>query len=105
MNLPNFLTWHPDGEIRLTGHRIGIYHLLCYYNEGDSAEMLACRFPTIPLPLVHKVLAFYLENRSEMDVYVKEYAVALEEEHARATPIDWNELRRRKSEMVSKAKV
>jgi uncharacterized protein (DUF433 family) len=69
MNLPEFLVDHPDGEIRLTGHRIGLYHVVFYYNEGYSPEMLVGQFPTLSLALVHKVIAFYLENQAEVDAY------------------------------------
>jgi hypothetical protein len=41
-----------------------------YYNDGYSAEMLACQYPTLPLALIHKVIAFYLENKSDVDAYV-----------------------------------
>ena len=44
MTLPDFLC-DDDGEIRLRGHRIGLYHVVARYNEGYSAEMLACQFP------------------------------------------------------------
>jgi hypothetical protein len=55
--LPPCLHWHPDGEIRLTGHRIGLYHFVYYSNQGFTAEMLVCQFPTLELALVHKVIA------------------------------------------------
>ena len=70
MNLPDFLTKTPDGELLLTGHRIGLFHVVHYYNEGFSPEMLVCQYPTLPLSLIHKVIAFYLENRSDVDAYV-----------------------------------
>src|SRR5260370_37552474 len=70
MTLPDFLTRAPGGEIRLMDHRIGLFHLVHYYNEGYSPEMLVCQYPTLPLALVHKVIAFYLENRVEVDAYV-----------------------------------
>jgi uncharacterized protein (DUF433 family) len=70
MTLPDFLTRDAGGEIRLAGHRIGLFHVVHYYNEGYSAEMLACQYPTLPLALVHRVIAFYLENRSEVDACV-----------------------------------
>ena len=78
MNLPDFLIDHPDGEIRLTGHRIGLYHFVFYYNEGYSAEMIACQFPTLTLALIHKTIAFYLENRSDVDAYAAQYRADLE---------------------------
>jgi uncharacterized protein (DUF433 family) len=70
MNLPDFLTESEGGDIRLVGHRIGLFHLVRWYNEGYSPEMLVCQYPTLPLALVHKVIAFYLENRAEVDGYV-----------------------------------
>ena len=70
MTLPDFLTRHSDGEITLTSHRIGLLHVVHYYNEGYSPEMLVCQYPTLPLALVHKVIAFYLENQAAVDAYV-----------------------------------
>jgi uncharacterized protein (DUF433 family) len=71
MTLPDFLTQAPDGEVRLTGHRIGLFHVVRCYNEGYSAEMIACEYPTLPLALIHKVIAYYLENTAEVDAYVR----------------------------------
>lgn len=70
VTLPEFLTRDPDGFIHLTGHRVGLQHLVYYYNEGYSAEMLLADYPTLSLALIHKVIAFYLENRGEVDHYV-----------------------------------
>jgi uncharacterized protein (DUF433 family) len=71
--LPPCLHWHPDGEVRLAGHRIGLYHFIYYYNQGFTAEMLLCQFPTLELALVHKVIVFYLEHRDQVDRYVRQY--------------------------------
>jgi uncharacterized protein (DUF433 family) len=84
MTLPDFLVDHPDGEIRVTGHRIGLFHIVRYYNEGYSPEMLSEQFPTLSLALIHKVIAFYLENRAEVDVYVANYEAELEQQRSAA---------------------
>ncbi len=76
--LPDCLHWHPDGEIRVVGHRIGLYHLIYYYNEGYNAEMLLCQYPTLPLVVIHKVIVFYLENRSAVDTYIADYQAELD---------------------------
>ena len=70
VNLPGFLQQDTDGFIHVTGHRIGLQHLVHYYNEGFSAEMLACEYPSLSLAEIHKVLAFYLENRMDVDSYI-----------------------------------
>ena len=57
MILPDFLIDHPDGEIRLTGHRIGLKQEVQFYQAGFSPEMLHEPYPTLPLALLHKVLA------------------------------------------------
>lgn len=95
MQLPEFLTQAPDGEIRLAGHRIGLYHLIEHYNEGESAEMLACRYPSLPLALVHKVLAFYLENQPEADSYIAACSTTMDEQRQSAQAFDLGALRRR----------
>lgn len=95
VELPGFLTQSQDGEIRLTGHRIGLYHLVQRYNEGESAEMLAAHYPTLPLALVHKVLAFYLDNQSEVDAYVAACSAAADEQQQGLPRLDLNSLRRR----------
>ena len=69
MNLPEWLTQDPDGHIHVTGHRIGLEYAVYYFNEGDSPEMLHCRFPTVAVPIFYKVIAFYLENKAEVDTY------------------------------------
>jgi uncharacterized protein (DUF433 family) len=96
MNLPEFLQRHPDGEIGLAGHRIGLYHIVHHYNEGYSPEMLVCQYPTLPLALIHKVIAFYLENRAEVDAYMTECRTQLEQQRtANPRRLDLDTLRRR----------
>jgi uncharacterized protein (DUF433 family) len=70
MNLPDFLSQDKYGFIHLAGHRIGLRHVIGLYQEGYTSEMIVEYFPTLPLALVHKVIAFYLENRAEVDAYV-----------------------------------
>ena len=85
MTLPDFLTEHPYGEIRLTGHRIGLEHVVQLYKDGFSPEMLHDHYPTLPLALVHKVIAFYLENQAEVDAYVAGCQAEIERQRATAT--------------------
>jgi uncharacterized protein (DUF433 family) len=73
MILPDFLTQDASGDIRLAGHRIGLFHVVHYFNEGYSPEMLVLQYPTLPLALVYKVIGFYLDNRAEVDAYVAAY--------------------------------
>lgn len=85
MNLPTFLTQEADGFIHVAGHRIGLQHLVHYYNEGYSAEMLACEYPSLSLAEIHKVIAFYLESRAEVDRYILNCREQVEEQR-RSSP-------------------
>jgi uncharacterized protein (DUF433 family) len=70
MKLPDYLSEDRQGSIRIAGHRIGLIHLLHCYNEGYSAEELLCEYPTLSLSLIHRVIAFYLDNKTEVDGYL-----------------------------------
>jgi uncharacterized protein (DUF433 family) len=70
MELPDFLTLGPKGEIRLTGHRIDLYLLVRKFNDGNPADLLHCEYPTLPLTVIHEVIAFYLGNRADINQYV-----------------------------------
>ncbi|SRR5260370_20796657 len=71
MTLPDFLTRDAYGFVHLAGHRIGLRHIVELYRENYTPEMLQEHFPTLPLALVHKVIAFYLENQAEVDTYIQ----------------------------------
>src|SRR5689334_8589671 len=71
------LTWPDylpeiDGERRFKGTRITPWVLLHFYSAlGYSAEMLAMEYPSVTLPIIHKFIAFYLENAAEIDALAK----------------------------------
>jgi uncharacterized protein (DUF433 family) len=96
MTLPEFLTQDIDGYIHVTGHRIGLQDLVYYYNEGYSPEALLEAFPTLALALVHKIIAFYLEDQVAVDAYVATCKAEMERQRAVAPRgPDVAELRRR----------
>src|SRR5438067_11876303 len=96
MVLPEFLVQDDDSHIHLAGHRIGLQDVVYYSNEGCSAEELCEVFPTLPLAIVHKAIAFYLENAAEVDRFAAACEAEMEKQRA-ATPRgpDRAELRRR----------
>jgi uncharacterized protein (DUF433 family) len=96
MTLPGFLIQDGDGYIHVTDHRIGLQDLVYYYNEGYSPEALLEAFPTLSLALVHKVIAFYLEDQVDVDGYVATCEAEMERQRAVAPRgPDLAELRRR----------
>jgi uncharacterized protein (DUF433 family) len=84
MILPDFLTQDEFGSIQLTGYRIDLAHLLYFYNEGFSPEMLWSEYPSLPLALIHKTIGFYLENQKDVDVYLAQFQSSAEENRAQS---------------------
>ncbi len=67
MVLPDFLYQDSDGEIRFVGHRIRLIDVAARYEEGHSPEGIVLDYyPTLNLPLVHRAVAFYLDNQNEV---------------------------------------
>jgi uncharacterized protein (DUF433 family) len=101
MTLPDFLTEWQFGEIVLTGHRIGLAHVIQRYrDDGFTPTMIAEYYPTLPLDLVRQVIDFYEANRAEVDTYVDrhvEECERLERETPRGPTLE--ELRARLKEM------
>jgi uncharacterized protein (DUF433 family) len=95
MKLPDFLTEWPFGEIVLTGHRIGLYHVIWYRNAGHTAQMLHQEFPSLPLDLIEKVLVFAQENQKEVDAYVSRCQEEIDEQRRTGLHVDLEELKRR----------
>src|SRR5437879_1977221 len=96
MNLPDFLAQDKFGYIYLAGHRIGLMHVMDLYKDGYCPEMLLDHFPTLSLALIHKVIAFYLENQAEVDAYIAQCRVEIDRQAATPQPgPDRAELRRR----------
>ena len=95
MDLPDFLTRNEYGAIRLAGSRIDLEFVVHFFNEGESAEAIARRFPTVDPAHIPRAIAFYLANRAAVDEYVRE-GDALEERLRAANPgPDWDTMRRK----------
>lgn len=82
MILPDFLTRHPYGEIRITGHRIDLYTVMRLHQEGLSAERIAEELPTLSVEQVQKVLAFARANREEVEAYVEACRAEIERQES-----------------------
>ena len=53
---------------------------------GHAPEMIAAHFPTLPLALVHKIIAFYLENQTETDAYMSEHEKEMDRQMVETPP-------------------
>ena len=97
MELPPFLTKMKYGDIRLTGHRIDLLHVVDLYKDGKTVGEICYEFDTLSIPLVRQVIEFYLANKSEVDDYVAKCHAEIDRQAAapRKGP-DLAELQRRR---------
>jgi len=102
MKLPDFLTRDPDGEIRLAGHRIGLYTVARLREAGCTPEQIAEELPSLTRGLIEQVLAFCAANLAEVDAYVAAYQKDLERLAAAPAGTGVNKMRRR-MELLEKA--
>ena len=84
--LPSCLHWSPDGEIRLVGRRIGLFHIVKAHRvRGESPEKIAEEFELTPA-LVAEILAFADRHRAEVDAYLADYQAELDRQFAAYQP-------------------
>jgi uncharacterized protein (DUF433 family) len=70
LDVTQYLDVQAPDDIRIQGHRIGIEHIVYYYNEGYSPEQIADTFPGVELKVIYTIIAYYLHYRSEVDAYI-----------------------------------
>jgi uncharacterized protein (DUF433 family) len=60
-----------DGTIRVENTRVTLDTVVLSFREGATAEEIVESFPAISLASVYAAIAFYLQNRAEIDAYLK----------------------------------
>jgi uncharacterized protein (DUF433 family) len=60
-----------SGVIRVENSRVTLDSIVLAFREGASAEENVERFPSISLGGVYATITFYLQNRTEIDAYLK----------------------------------
>jgi len=84
--LPPCLHWNPDGEIRVVGHRIGLYSVMKRHQAGCTPEEILEELPTLSPGEIREVIEFYQENREQVDAYVEDYRAELQRQEAAYEP-------------------
>jgi uncharacterized protein (DUF433 family) len=84
--LPSCLHWHPDGEIRVVGHRIGLYSVIRLHQSGCTSEEILEELPTLSLDEIREIIRFYQENQEEVGAYVEAYRDDLRRQEAAYEP-------------------
>lgn len=67
-----------DGVCRVGGTRVRLDTVIAAFNQGSAPEEIQLKYPSLRLTDIYGVVAYYLWNQSEVDVYLRQRA-ALEE--------------------------
>lgn len=65
-----------DGVIRVGGTRVRLETVVYAFNEGYTAEEIISQYPALDLPDVYAILAYYLNNRTMIEDYIRQRAEA-----------------------------
>ena len=71
---PDLLPPASEGSIRIAGTRITIDSIVQGFLDGATPEEICQDFPSLALPQVYDVLAFYLTHQREVETYLREQA-------------------------------
>lgn len=86
-----------DGAIRIGSTRVLLEILVRAFDRGETPEGIVQAYPSLKLDEVYAVIAYYLQNRAEVDAYVRRVeaeGARLQQEIETAQP-DMGELRAR----------
>ncbi len=71
---PDLLSLAPEGSIHVAGTRVTIDSIVQGFLDGATPEEICQDFPSLALPQVYDVLAFYLTHQREVETYLREQA-------------------------------
>jgi uncharacterized protein (DUF433 family) len=61
-----------DGTLRVGSTRVTLDTVIAVFNQGATPEAIVQRFPTLDLADVYAVVTYYLQNRVEVDAYLRQ---------------------------------
>ncbi|MCI0488763.1 MAG: DUF433 domain-containing protein [Blastocatellia bacterium] len=67
----NILRRDEGGVWRVGNSRVSLDSVIYAFNEGASAEEIVWRFSTLDLVQVYSVISYYLQNRDEVEDYLR----------------------------------
>ncbi len=61
-----------DGTIRITGSRVTLDAVVREFQNGATAEQVQQDFPSVQLPDIYSVIAYYLRHSDVVEQYLRE---------------------------------
>jgi len=70
--IPAPFTVTEQGTILISGTRVSLDSILYHYKLGATPEQIACKFQGLRLADIHLAIAYYLNNRDEVEEYLRQ---------------------------------
>ena len=66
---------YDHGNVRVTGSRVTLQTLVIRFQVGDTLEEIHEGFPSVTPEQIKTIIDWYLDNRFEVDEYIREIEV------------------------------
>ncbi len=70
--LPVPLEMDREGVLRVFGTRVTLDTVISAFDRGATPEEIASQYPTVPLPDIYAVIAYYLSRRDGVEAYLNQ---------------------------------
>jgi len=67
-----------NGAYRIANTRVSLDSVIYAFWDGETPETIARHFPALQLEQIYGAIAFYLENRQEIDEYMRQGEIEFE---------------------------
>jgi uncharacterized protein (DUF433 family) len=61
-----------SGVVRVSGTRVTLDTVVAAFKEGATAEEIVYQYPSLDLADVYAVIAYYLQRRPQVEVYLRQ---------------------------------
>ena len=61
-----------DGVIRVKNTRVTLDTIVAAFLDGATAEEIAYQYPSVNLPDIYSVIAYYLQRRTDIEEYLEQ---------------------------------
>ena len=68
-----------QGQLRVGDTRVLLDLIIYSYRQGNTPETIIDQYPTLTLDEVYLALGYYLRHRNEIDTYLREQEVEIEQ--------------------------
>ncbi len=72
MQMKDYVVKLENGAYRIANTKVSLDSVIYDFKQGKTPEQIVISFPTLKLEQVYGAIAFYLQNRQDIDEYLKQ---------------------------------